>query len=325
MNRFSKICAKIALGLMGAGVILLIIGILTGASFKSLNIEPFKIYDRIINRDKLMDDNFDNDDFNDYDFGDDDIDDENNNKNNLNGNNNSGDTLQESYNGVKSLDISVNYGRLSVQKGSRFAIEGQNLNLNDIKSYVKDGTWFVEDTRNMRSRFFGIEANTDYNSWIRIYIPDDFNGKRINISLGAGTIDIEEISGDKVTLDVGAGKIQADKLTAGKEADFTVGAGKIKVDSIEASNADFDCGMGDITVNGVLTGDSEIECGLGQITLDLDGKEDDYNYFIDSDVGSVIINDEKYNFNSETKKLNKNAKGGFDIECGVGNVTIKVN
>ncbi|ROR27189.1 putative adhesin [Mobilisporobacter senegalensis] len=307
MKSFYKVCAKVALGLIGIGIILTIIGITSGASWYSLNVGPFRIHDRIINRD--------------------------NNNNNINDNNsnNSSDSLKETYSGVKSVDIDIHYGEVLIKKGEEFAIESKNISRNNLKSYMDGDTWRVEDKSNYNINFFGIHIGNDgidinnRKSSITIFIPENFNGEKINISLGAGEIEIDEISGDEVTFDVGAGRMQVNKLVAYKEADLTVGAGKINIDNIQAEETDIECGMGNITIKGVIAGDSNVECGVGQISMYLDGQEEDYNYYIDSGVGNVIINDDEYTFTSSTKKVNDNAEFDFNINCGVGNVTIKVD
>lgn len=299
MKSFYKVCAKVALGIIGLGIILAIIGITSGASWNSLNVGPVWLDDRINNRGNI--------------------------------NNNSKDTIKETYSNVKSVDIDIHYGKVYIKQGEQFAIEASNVNRKYLRSYVDGDTWRIEDDSNFEINFFGIHLGdrgvdfNDGNSLITIYIPEYFTAEEIDIDLGAGNIEINQIAGNSVSLDVGAGKMQVDKLIAYDEADLTVGAGNITINNIESNNTDLECGMGEITINGVLKGDSNVECGVGQVTLDLEGNEEDYNYYIDSGVGDVIINEDKYSFTSSTKKVNDNAKNDFDINCGVGNVTIKVD
>lgn len=298
MKSFYKVCMKVALGIIGLGIILAIIGISSGASWSSLNVGPARLHERIIN---------------------------------IENNNNTNDIINESYSDVKSIDIDIHYGEVSILQGDEFAIEASNINRKHLKSYVDGDTWRVKDAGNFKINFFGIhigDSGVDFNngrSLITIYIPKNFNGEKINIKLGAGKINIEQLSGDEIKLDVGAGNMLVNNLKAYKEADLAVGAGEINIDNIEAKDTNFECGMGNITINGVLKGDSKVECGVGQISMYLDGEEEDYNYYIDSGVGNVIINKDEYSFTSSTKKVNDNAKGDFDINCGVGNVTIIVD
>jgi len=371
MKSFYKVCIKLAIGIILLGIILLIISISSGASWRSLNLGPIQlnqgkdfenkdnselnnnnesIEDEVFNEDETFnedeafneDETFNEDEaFNeDETFNEDEAfnedetfneDEELKDNTNFNNENNKPDLI-ETYRNVKSINIDIHYGSVIIKNGNKFKIEAFDVQDNELKSYIDGDTWKIKDSGANVVDLFGFRINDssfgfqkNQKSEIVIYIPEKFKADDFNISLGAGTIEIDSVSGNNINFDVGAGKLQARELYSSKKANFTVGAGEIRIDYASVYDTDIEAGVGSVKLDGVIKGDSSIDCGIGSVNLNLEGNEDYYNYYIDSGIGNVIINEDKYSFTDSTKKLSDNAKGEFDIQCGIGNVTIKVN
>lgn len=303
MRAFYKLCAKLAAAMIAIGIILTLIGLMNGGNTNSLSFGP------ISNRKG-------------WDIHRSDI---------------SSSTHSESEERVidvnsdtHSIDIDIDFGEVAIKEGDEFKVYTSRDNLSYMKSSQKNGTWTIESKRGISFSIFGISIGNNGLSHnkkdkITIIIPKDFRAKRINIELGAGKIAVEQLRADKISLDVGAGTLLIDKLYAYESADMLVGAGEIDVDTIEASNVDIDCGVGSVKIDGgSLIGDNRIKCGVGNVDLELTGNQEDYNYYVDSGIGNVIINEEKYSFTTSTRRTNDLATSEFDIECGVGNINIQI-
>lgn len=312
MSSFYKVCTKIALVIIGLGIILAIIGLTTGASLDSLSIGPVKLIEPYsvdtgisVDTDITTDTGINNSNRSNY------------------------SSFKESYENVKSIHVDINYGTLIIKEGDNFKVEANHVENNQIKSYVKEDTLTIEDKSVFGINIFGIRlggSNKRFskNNDIVIYIPKDFVAEEIIIEVGAGSVDADNLNGKEVSLDVGAGEFYAEQITAIESADIEVGAGKIEIDNITSLNTDISCGIGSIEMDGIIKGDSNIECGVGEVLLNLDGNEEYYNYYVDSGIGDVIINDSKFSFSSSTQMTSDNAKADFNIECGVGRVEIRV-
>jgi hypothetical protein len=218
--------------------------------------------------------------------------------------------LDETYNNVKSLDVNLRYGDVRIVEGEQFRIKSKGIILKGFETDVKDGIWKISDEKvplkphmNVTLKPFNIGYTTQYAPEITIYVPKGFTSKNLNLS-------------------VDAGRLKIDSISSTGEADITVGAGKIDINQIQAENATITCGAGSILTKGIITGNSLVKCDVGKVVMDLKGKEEDYNYDINCNLGVVKINDQTYNFHSEKQITNDNAKNRLNLECNVGEIDL---
>ena len=82
--------------------------------------------------------------------------------------------------------------------------------------------------------------------------------------------------------------------------------------------------MGNLTYTGELHNGVEEDCGIGNITLNLDGNADEYSVDAKVGLGSVKFNGMSKSgigtFNCNGQQINH-----FSVNCGMGNVTIKIS
>lgn len=299
MKTFYKICFIIAGISLGIGGLLAIIGITSGANIMSL------ANTRFIQNRKFGIINW-NDETSDF------------NESLIN---------REVSSNIESLELDIDYGEVYIKEGDEFNIKVSNYYKRNININEKNGLLSISSD-NDHFRTFGVNL-FGVNNWqghkIIITLPRDFIGRNIDLTLGAGKMEAEKLVAKEISLDVGAGTADVRELIAYEEADLTVGAGAITINKIDGNNVDIDCGVGEIQINdGKIFGKNQIDCGVGSIELRLDGDINDYNYYIDSGIGNVKINDDKYSFTSSSKKINDNATSEFTIDCGVGNIDIRI-
>jgi len=161
---------------------------------------------------------------------------------------------------------------------------------------------------------------------VTIYVPCGMKLDTLDLSVGAGTARLKNVSTvyENADIEVGAGKLEAATLTVEKHIDIEVGAGNASVVNLTAATADIDCGVGKMAVKGAVAGDCSIECGVGNIEMYLDAAESDYNYDIDCGIGSVYINGSKRGglFASSADMMHADAKGTVKLACGVGKIEL---
>lgn len=198
----------------------------------------------------------------------------------------SADTISSkeiSFTNISDLDIDIEYCRIEIEE-----YDGEEIivdiidSLNSIKYSEEDGTLKIKQKFKTKFGISGFNFNTD-DMQVVMYIPK-------------GQIF------DEIDIEIGAGSLEGSGLSA-KEMDLKIGAGEI-------------------ALKGDVNGDVTIECGAGNIELYLTGKEEDYNYKIQTGAGNISIDDNSYSGLATNRKINNNADNDFSIQCGVGNIEI---
>lgn len=229
---------------------------------------------------------------------------------------------------IKSLNIDLSYGEITVKRGDKFSIDAKNMNKKSFNSYVDNGVWSITDDKDNILEIFGFSFPFFYNDGkgsnhhVTICIPQDFNPERLDISVGAGKVTLCDMQADYVDFEIGAGKLETENLKSLKEASFEVGAGQLEIASFVGKDVSLDCGVGEIVINGELTGDSDVECGMGHIKIGLTLPESDYDYRLSCGLGNININGDNYSFTSDSNVYGVDAKNSMNIDCGVGGVEI---
>jgi hypothetical protein len=240
-------------------------------------------------------------------------------------------SMEESYDGVKSVNIQIKVGEVHITEGDVFHINADNMPKDSLKVYVDDdGTWVIDENQNSFMDLFGLHFSANQLIWWRddlkpkvtITVPRDFVAEDFTLDIGAGTAEAEAIRCAKGKFTVGAGTIQADLIEATDASDFEVGTGEMTINKMKVNNITVDCGVGDIRMEGIVTGDNKVECGVGNIEMDLSGRLEDYTFDVDSGIGRVRINDESYHNIKAQKISSDNAANSLDLDNGVGNITV---
>lgn len=210
-----------------------------------------------------------------------------------------GKNISESYEGVKSLDIDLNFSEAEIKEGTEFKIEANNVSESKFESYVENGKWYIKDRT--ISRMFNI---INYRPKVTIYIPEGFKSSNIKVNIGAGQIIADKLITDNI--------------------DITVGAGEFKISDIITDEANIDCGVGNVEINGKINIKGNIKCGIGNVSLNLIGSEKDYDYDLSLGIGEVSINNTKIEGSGNRVINNNSNKKSFKIDCGIGNVSLDI-
>jgi DUF4097 and DUF4098 domain-containing protein YvlB len=185
----------------------------------------------------------------------------------------------------------------------------------------------------------------DFNSWdakVYLWLPEGVTYQDTYIEVGAGTVEIDELSAQNMTIKAGAGTVKADRLTAdelhfeigagavkaeyiqSEYLDTKVGAGSAKIEQIEVKDLDAKADAGSFHAEGSLTGNAKLNCSVGNIELKLNGKAKDYNYTVSCAIGSVHIGSERYRgLDGNIQTIDNGSDKQMDINCSVGTVKIK--
>lgn len=141
------------------------------------------------------------------------------------------------------LDVDLKASNLIIKKGDNF---GYQTNIKDLKVTQDNDKLVIKDNR---KNIFNNKNND-----VTLYIPADLLFERVNIEMGAGKLDVEQVELNNVRLDLGVGKV---------------------------------------IINSKLTGKNTIECGIGEVDLNLNLPLDSYKLKLEKGIGEITLNGKK--------------------------------
>lgn len=230
----------------------------------------------------------------------------------FNGNKNANENVYvytvEEINKVDNLKIDLKMSNLTIKSGEEFSIQTNNRY---IKQNLSNETLTIKENRH-----FNFSSNND----VIITIPVDKIFNKINISMGAGNIDSEDLTSLYLDIDAGAGNMTFNNLSVTEELELDGGAGNITINNSQINNLDLDNGVGEFKFSGYLFGKNEIDMGVGNASLYLNSDINEYNFSVDKGIGNITINDLKVSDGYKVSN-DENIKS-IKIDGGVGNITI---
>ena len=246
-------------------------------------------------------------------------------------------SYQDEVKDITSIELDVDFGRVRIVEGDTFHVEVKNTTEDGFHSEVRNGVWYLEDNFDERYSFnlfglnlplsfigFGVQIEDEWYPTITITLPEGFVAEEFDIEFGAGELVVDVVHADTVDISLGAGEMTIKNLTVDNRSSFSVGAGSMKINRLTANDVALDCGVGEISVRGEIIGNTYANCGVGEISLDLDGEENEFNYIVDCGIGSVKINNREWSFSTDESIYNDNAIGTFELECGVGSISLRI-
>lgn len=128
---------------------------------------------------------------------------------------------------------------------------------------------------------------------------------------------------ENITLEIGMGEFESKIPLKCKRSTINVGLGSCSLEDFSVTDYfETECDMGSLTIQGTIDGTSKIQCGMGTVKLITQGNPDDYNYKTKVGMGSVQIGDKTFEGLSNKERFSSAAKNYFDIDCGMGAITI---
>ena len=210
---------------------------------------------------------------------------------------------------ITSLEIDVLATSLTVVTGDELKVETNNPN---VKSFFENGILTVKED-GISGKYFSV--NSEVGS-LTVTVPDTALIS-VDISTGAGMVDIECLKTEKLSFDFGAGAVTVDRLYVSDKAEIDCGAGKVTVKGGSITGLDLDMGVGEVEITSALKGRNKISCGVGNFKLDLEGDQTDYKMTLSKGLGSISV---------AGKAMAEGTYGDgdtyLDIDGGVGKIKI---
>ena len=211
---------------------------------------------------------------------------------------------------VSVLNITIKASKLVIKDGDNLRVESNNkyIKVNNSNNKLD----IVEDSHNF------VHTN---NSLVTVYVPNDMIFDKVYIETGAGSIDINVLSGREIKLDLGFGTLLVNNLIALDKCDIDTGAGKVVINGANVNNLDLDIGSGEFTFNGVMNNNTDIDAGIGKVDINLLDSKDNYSIYVDKGIGSIIVDGQSM----EDESIYGNGYNKIEINGGIGSINVSFN
>lgn len=211
---------------------------------------------------------------------------------------------------VSVLNINIKASKLVIKDGDNLRVESNN-------KYIK--------VNNINNKLDIVEAKHNFvhtnNSIVTVYVPRDMIFDKVYIETGAGSIDINRLSGREVKLDLGFGSLLINNLMALDKCDIDTGAGKLVINGADVNNLDLDIGSGQFTFNGVMKNKIDIDAGIGEVNINLLDSKDNYSIYVEKGIGSIIVDGQSM----EDESIYGNGYNEIEINGGIGSINVSFN
>lgn len=217
--------------------------------------------------------------------------------------------INETYNSdINNIKIDVGTTNMVIKYGDTFSITAENVS-KEFK-IKEEGNTLVIKEKNIT--IFGNKKS----SHTTITIPSSLNN--LSIDIGAGKLELSDITSNNFSLNQGAGKVVITNLISNNTT-IDGGAGELHITSSKLQNLDLDLGAGKCYYNGILLGNNKIDQGVGELILDL--YREDYTIKASKGLGSITINGESYSKDVTVGEGINDIK----IDGGIGSIIINTN
>lgn len=216
---------------------------------------------------------------------------------------------------VKKMEIAIGAGELKIEEKELADgnIEISVTGLGEWEYYVD------EDTLCMNA--FDEVIQTMNVGEITIAIPKDSYFEEVDIQVGAGVLELEDVDAKELETKIGAGEAVMRRVTA-EEFSAEVNAGNLKAKEMSSVNAELSVDLGECVYEGSISGNLEADCDMGNLDIALTGSESDHNYVIECDAGNIDIGERSVSGVSAEKVIDNGMASNFEIKCGLGNITV---
>ena len=205
--------------------------------------------------------------------------------------------------------------RIEKSQDDNFWIEAKNVD--KLQAYAEGDVLRIISSRNSKI------VNDDFKTVrIILYVPENYAFDRAFLELGAGNLTASELNAGTAELKVGAGRIALENLKS-ENTMVGIGAGGVEIKKIQTGKLSCDAGAGAAEIRGRVDGDCNIVCAVGGISLVLENDEKEFDYRLDCTMGHISLGKQEYAGLSQEKKIDNGGDKKMELNCSLGNISVK--
>ncbi len=140
---------------------------------------------------------------------------------------------------------------------------------------------------------------------IQIGIPETMDLNELECSVDAGTCTIAGIYA--------------------RTMDLSTEVGTIEVRDSKADELDAGAGVGSVFYEGIVERNVEGDCGVGELEFHLQGREEDFNYNLETGIGSIQIGNSQFGGLGVEQQIDNRGQGAakhMELEVGTGTIAV---
>lgn len=199
---------------------------------------------------------------------------------------------------IRNLDIAAGGCSVVLEDSEDDDFHVEVKRAKSYQGYVSgDGTLYLKCIR--KSTVNGIDSCK-----IVLSIPEEYAFDDVEIALGAGEF-------------TGKNTLQASKM------EIELGAGTIELKDLDVGKFEAEVGAGSLEIKGDIREKAEVECAMGSIEMKLAGEMEDYNFNVSVAMGDISIGGRSYSGLDRSKEIDNEAARTIDLECAMGSIEVK--
>ena len=221
---------------------------------------------------------------------------------------------EQEYSNINNLEIDLSICKLDIKVGDTENIKVEGINLSDQFECRATGDKLKLEDDKLNINWFNTRNIIPE---IILYLPENFEFDKIEITTGANETNIENIESRKLDLEMGVGKYRIQNLKA-QNCKIETGAGDSRIENASIEVLELDGGIGQFVMNSEITNRADIDSGIGRIELNLLGNKENYKIKANTGLGSFKVDGNNISDNQEI------GNGNIDIlvEAGVGETIV---
>lgn len=240
---------------------------------------------------------------------------------------------RETLSQFQNIDIQLDYGDLTIERGTQYAISITKSEHANVEFEVEDGVLTVKGP----STFTILFGNTVGKCSVTVTVPASARLERVEASSDLGIVKVRDIEAEEMILSSNLGDVTAENLTA-QEIDLDADLGRLKATALHTKELRLKADLGDIeatdvTVSELLWFDSAMgkvslsgnfanvsgTCDMGDVLLRTSGAEENYDYDLSCDMGKVNLNGDK---RGNDYSRNHGAPHTIKVDADMGNIEV---
>ncbi len=222
--------------------------------------------------------------------------------------------------GLEELVIELGGGEFIIETGDVDNIRITTDCKEKFKGYIKNNTLYIEGF-DIEGNYLKVTDWDDNRNSAHIVIPKELAFKTTEISLGAGRIEITDLTLGNTEAEVGAGELKCTNTKSGK-LEAELGAGAVYMENIEAGESNITVAMGEAVLSGIFNGNMDLECSMGNLDVVIEGKEEEFNYSVEAALGTVELAGESYEGLATERTVDNGADKTINAEVSMGDIEI---
>lgn len=205
------------------------------------------------------------------------------------------------FSGVHNLEVDVNGMEVYIRASTSLV---PWVDIVGADEHAKLQVYQDGDTLKVKTK--GNLHHINHKGSVCIYIPSGIRLDHVEVSVGAGVLDMNMENVECA------------------QTDISIGAGEAEISDLLAERLEIDCGAGNVKAEKIQSSDFDIKCGMGVIDLGImEGKKEDYNYDIECGLGTVKLDGDSYSGLVSEKKTYNEISQNMNIDCGMGKVNVR--